>query len=107
MLGTILGEKIALYIRRHTPLVISALVLTTVSSFLRVIPAFLISPFVDKGMQIDSGPITWKIPWIEINPGSWFSWHTTELVVAKNMPQNTFLILLAFIAFSSVLLMSI
>ncbi|MBK5101894.1 MAG: hypothetical protein JJE15_13015, partial [Desulfobacteraceae bacterium] len=107
MLDFILGKDIATYVREHRGLVVIALALTAISTLFVVIPAYLLQPFVDEGMKTGSDPVSWKIPWIAFNSGSWFSWSRTELVLVKNISPNRLLILLTLIAFLSVLLKSI
>ncbi len=84
------------------PLVIWAIVLTTISSLFVVIPAYLLQPFVDQGMRGGAEVVSWKIPWIAIEPGSLFSWHRTELVLMESVSPNRLLIILTVIAFVSV-----
>ena len=54
MLDYILGKEIAFYIKAHRGLVICALVLTAFSSLFVVIPAYLLQPFIDEGMNLGS-----------------------------------------------------
>jgi subfamily B ATP-binding cassette protein MsbA len=107
MIDFILGKDIATYVREQRGLVVLALALTAISTLFVVIPAYLLQPFVDEGMKTGSDPVSWKIPWIAFNSGSWLSWSRTELVLVKNISPNLLLILLTFIAFLSVLLKSI
>jgi len=107
MLDFILGKEIAFYVKQHKRLVFIAIVLTSVSSFFALIPAYLVKPFVDQGMKIGTSPVTWKIPWIVLNFGNGFSWHVTEIVLVENVAPNTLLIILTLIAALSVLLRSI
>ncbi len=107
MLSRILGEKIAFYVRRHTPLVIAAVVLTTLSSFLKLIPTYLIKPFVNIGMKMTSELVTWTIPWIAFDSGTWLSWHATKLVVVESISRSSFLILIGLIIFISGFIMAI
>ncbi len=58
-------------------------------------------------MKTGSDPVSWKIPWMDFGSGSIFSWHRTELVVVKDISPNLLLLLLACIAFVSVLCKSI
>jgi len=107
MLDFILGKDISSYVTRHRGLVVCSLVLTAVSSLFTVVPVFLLQPFVDEGMRMGTEPVTWEIPWIAFDPGSWLSWHRTELVVVKSISPNNLLILLSFVAFLSVVMKSI
>lgn len=107
MIDFILGKDIATYVRAQRGLVVLALVLTAISTLFVVIPAYLLQPFVDEGMKTGSDPVSWKIPWIAFNSGSWSSWSKTELVLVENISPNRLLILLTLIAFFSVLLKSI
>ncbi len=107
MLNFILGKEIAKYVRRHKALVFISMVLTAVSSLFVVVPAYLLQPFVDQGMLTGNDPVSWKIPWIALDPGSWFSWHKTELVIVESITPNNLLILLSAVAFVSILFKSI
>ena len=107
MLDFILGKDIASYVIRHRGLVVCSLVLTAVSSLFTVVPVLLLQPFVDEGMRMGTEPVTWEIPWIAFDPGSWLSWHRTKLIVAKNISPNNLLILLSFVAFLSIVMKSI
>ena len=107
MLNFILGEAIASYVREHRALVAIAIVLTAISAIFVVIPAYLLQPFVDEGMRMGSEPVSWKIPWIELEPGSWFSWNRTERVLVENVSPNRLLMLLTAIAFLAILLRSL
>ncbi len=107
MLDLILGKEIASYVKRHRALVICALALTALSSIFVVIPAYLLQPFVDQGMASGTGPVTWKIPWIAFDGGSWLSWHRTERVLVENVSTNRLLLLLMLVAFVSVLCKSV
>ncbi|MFH1241121.1 MAG: ABC transporter ATP-binding protein [Pseudomonadota bacterium] len=107
MLDFILGKDIASYVKRHRGLVICSLVLTGISALFVVVPAYLLQPFVDEGMKTGSDPVTWKIPWIAFDSGSWFSWHRTELVVVEGVSPNSLLGLLTLVAFFSVVIKSI
>jgi subfamily B ATP-binding cassette protein MsbA len=107
MLDFLLGKDIARYIRRHRGMVFCALLLTAVSSFFVVIPAYLLQPFVDEGMKLGSDPVSWKVPWITWDSGNVFSLHRTERVIVENISPNALLILLTIVAFVSILLKSI
>ena len=107
MLDFILGKDIATYVREQRGLVVIALALTAISTLFVVIPAYLLQPFVDEGMKTGSELVSWKIPWITFDSGSWFSWSRTEVVLVENISPNRLLILLTLIAFLSVLLKSI
>ncbi len=107
MLDFILGKDIASYVKRHRRLVVLSLVLTAISALFVVVPAYLLQPFVDEGMKTGSDPVTWKIPWIAFDSGSWFSWHRTDLVIVEGVSPNRLLILLTLVAFFSVVIKSI
>jgi subfamily B ATP-binding cassette protein MsbA len=107
MIDYLLGKEIASYVKRHKWLVICALVLTALSSLLVVIPAYLLQPFVDEGMKSGSDPVTWKIPWIAFEPGSWFSWHRTERVLVQDVAPNVLLLILTLVGLAAVMLKSI
>lgn len=107
MLKLVLGKDIASYVGRHRALVVCALVLTAISSLFVVVPAYLLKPFVDEGMKVGSDPVAWKIPWISFDPGSWLSWHQTELVLVDGISPNSLLMLLTLVAFVAVLFKSI
>lgn len=107
MLDFILGKDLARYVKKHRGLVIVALLLTALASLFVVIPAYLLQPFVDEGMQGGTEPVSWKIPWVTFSSGSWTSWERTERVLVENISPNRLLILLTFIAFISVLIKSI
>lgn len=107
MLRTILGKDIAPYVRSHHRLLISALALTALASIFVLIPAYLLKPFVDEGMKMTSEPVSWKIPWLAFEPGSWTSWGVTEKTIVENVSPNRLLVILTGIAFISVFLKSI
>ncbi len=107
MIDWILGKEIGKYVRQHRALVYCAIFLTALSSLFVVIPAYLLQPFVDQGMKTGADPVSWKIPWIQLDPGSWLSWHKTELTLIDNISPNELLVLLSLIAFGSVVLKSI
>ena len=107
MLDTILGKDIASYVRGHRALVICALVLAAISSLFVVVPVYLLQPFVDEGMKTGSDPVSWKIPWIAFQSGSWFSWQRTELVLIKSISPNRLLVLLTLVAFVSIFFKSV
>jgi len=107
VLHWILGKEIRQHVTLHYPLVIWAIVLTAISSLFVVIPAYLLKPFVDQGMSSSAELVSWKIPWIAIEPGSFFSWRLTELVLLENVSPNELLIYLTLIAFVSVFFKSL
>jgi len=107
MLNFILGKDIAAYVRRHRALVFCAIALTAVSSLFMVVPAYLLQPFVDEGMKTGTDPVIWKIPWLEFQEGSWFSWHKTEKVLVEGISPNHLLVILTIVAFLSVFFKSI
>ncbi len=102
MLDRILGREIAAYVRRHRGLLVTAVVLTAVSSLFVVIPAYLLQPFVDQGMQIGDEPVSWRIPWLARTPGSWLSWQKTDLLVVEQISPNHLLVILSLVAFLAV-----
>ncbi|MFH1124327.1 MAG: ABC transporter ATP-binding protein [Pseudomonadota bacterium] len=106
MLGRILGEDLALYVRAHRGLLIVSLALTALSAFFVVVPAYLLQPFIDEGMKAGTDPATWKIPWIVIRWEEGLSWHRTERVLVGGISSNRLLILLTLVAFLSILLKS-
>jgi len=107
MVNWILGKEIGRYVNQHKTLVFCAIFLTALSSLFVVIPAYLLQPFVDQGMKTGTDPVSWKIPWIQLEPGSWFSLHKTELILVEHISPNELLVLLSLIAFGSVVFKSI
>ncbi|MBN1849840.1 MAG: ABC transporter ATP-binding protein [Deltaproteobacteria bacterium] len=107
MLDRILGKDIAHYVMDHRALLICAIILSTISAFFLVVPAYLLPPFADEAMKNASEPTAFKIPWIAFESGSLFSWHRTELVLIDNISPDRLLILLSTIAFFSILFKSI
>jgi subfamily B ATP-binding cassette protein MsbA len=107
MFKSLLGERIARYARVHRRLIVWALILSLFSSLFVVIPAYLLQPFVDKGMGMGAGPVTWKIPWISFGQQGLFSWHRTERVLLENVSSNHLLVVLTLVAFVAVLLNSV
>ncbi len=107
MLDRIIGKEIASYIKRHRGMVICALVLMAISSLFVVVPAFLLQPFIDEGMKTGTSPVAWKIPWIHLDSGSWFSWKRTELTIVDGITPNRLLGLLTLVAFVAVFIRSI
>ena len=107
MLEFILGKDIAKYVKRHKALMFISMGLTAISSFFVVVPAYLLQPFVDKGMKLGNEPVNWKIPWIAHDPSSWLSWHKTQITIVENITPNQLLILLSVIAFTAVLLKAV
>jgi len=106
MLGRILGEDLALYVRAHRGLLIVSLALTALSAFFVVVPAYLLQPFIDEGMKAGTDPATWKIPWVVIRWEEGLSWHRTERVLVGGISSNRLLIFLTLIAFLSILFKS-
>ncbi|EFK09954.1 ABC transporter, ATP-binding protein [delta proteobacterium NaphS2] len=107
MFNLILGEDIAAYLKRHRGMVICALVLMAVSSLFILVPAYLLQPFIDEGMKTGSSPVTWKIPWLEFDAGSWFPWKRTELTIVEGITPNRLLTLLTLVAAAAVFIKSI
>jgi len=107
MFTIILGKDIAAYLRRHRGMVICSLVLMAVSSLFVVVPAYLLQPFIDEGMKTGSSPVAWKIPWLQFDAGSWFSWKRTELTIVERITPNRLLALLTLVAVAAVFIKSI
>jgi ATP-binding cassette, subfamily B, bacterial MsbA len=107
MIDFVLGKEIAVYVRRHRGMVICALVLMAVSSLFVVVPAYLLQPFIDEGMKTGSAPVAWKIPWIQPQAGSWFSWERTQLTIVEGITPNRLLALLTLVAFVAVFIKSV
>jgi ATP-binding cassette, subfamily B, bacterial MsbA len=107
MIDFILGPDIGGYVKRHKGLMITAILLTALSSLFVVVPAYLLQPFVDEGMKAGTAPVSWKIPWIAFEAGSWLSWHRIELVIVDQISPNRLLFLLTLVAFVSVVCKSI
>jgi subfamily B ATP-binding cassette protein MsbA len=107
MLKFVLGEEISSYVRPYRKLVFIALFLGALSSIFVLAPAYLLEPFVDKAMNTGTDPVTWEIPWITFDEGSWSSWHRENIVVVENVSPNKLLILLGFLAFFFVICKSI
>jgi len=107
MLDFILGKEITAYVRRHRGMVICSLVLMAISSVFVVVPAYLLQPFVDEGMKTGSAPVAWKIPWIQFDAGSWFSFKRTELSIVEGITPNRLLAILTLVAFVAVFIKSI
>jgi len=107
MLNFILGKEIASYVRLHRGMVVCALILTAISTFFIVIPAYLLQPFIDEGMKSGSDPVSWKIPWIVFDSDSWLSWHRTERVIVEKITPNSLLVILTLVTFASVVCKSI
>jgi subfamily B ATP-binding cassette protein MsbA len=106
MFKSLLGDQIVRYAKAHRWLIVWSLILSLLSSLFVVIPAYLLQPFVDKGMEMGSGPVTWKIPWISLGQEGFFSWHRTKLVLLDNVSPNRLLVVLTLVAFAAVLLNS-
>ncbi|RLB76128.1 MAG: ABC transporter ATP-binding protein, partial [Deltaproteobacteria bacterium] len=104
MLEFMLGKDIAGYVRRHKTLMFVSMGLTAISSLFVVIPAYLLQPFVDKGMKLGNEPVSWQIPWIGHDPASWLSWHKTQITIVDSITPNQLLVLLSVIAFAAVFL---
>lgn len=107
MLGWILGDDIAVYVRAHRGLVLCSLLLTAISALFVVVPAYLLQPFVDEGMKTGSDPVSWKIPWLVLFDKSGLSWSRTERVLIEAIAPDRLLLILTLIAFISVLLKSL
>lgn len=107
MLDRILGKDVAFYVKSHKGLVAIAILLTAVSSLFVVIPAYLLQPFIDEGMKMGHEPTNWAIPWLSLEPGSFFKWHRTDMILIKGISPNRLLVVLTLIAFFSVLFRSI
>jgi subfamily B ATP-binding cassette protein MsbA len=103
MLERILGKDIAFYVKGHRGFLICAIILAVISTIFVLVPALLLKPFVDEGMKTGSDPVSWKMLWMDFGSGSISSWRRTELVLVKDISPNLLLLLLACIAFVSVL----
>jgi len=97
LLEKILGKEIAFYIKAHRGLVIISIVLAGAAAILSVVPILLVQPFVDDAMKTGVETSSFSLP-----IGS-----QTEWVLVDNISPNRLLILLASLAFISVLLKSI
>jgi subfamily B ATP-binding cassette protein MsbA len=107
MLKFVLGEEISSYVRPYRKLVLISLLLGALASIFVLAPAYLLEPFVDQAMSTGTDPVTWKIPWITFDQGSWTSWHRTDIVVVENISPNKLLIVLGFLALFFVICKSI
>jgi len=107
MLNYILGKDLARYVKAHRGLLICSFVLTGLSALFVVIPVYLIQPFIDEGMKSGTDPVTWKIPWVALHFEGGFSWNRTEVVLLDGVSPNQLVIVLAFIAFLSMLIKSV
>lgn len=107
MLDFIIGKEIAAYVRRHRGMVVTALILMAISSLFVVVPAYILQPFIDEGMKTGSMPVAWKIPWVQLEPGTWFSFKRTELTVVEGITPNRLLVLLTLVAFVAVFCRSV
>ncbi len=107
MLEALLGKEITFYVKQHIGKVILSMILAAVASLFVVLPAALLQPFVDEGMQVGNDPVCWKIPWIALEPGSWLSWRGTDLVLIDNITPNRLLIILSILIFLSVVCKSV
>jgi len=105
MLDKILGKDIATYVKANRGLIILAIVLSALSSLFIVVPAYLLKPLFDEGMNRASDPVNWTIPWLTYQFP--LSFKKTELTIVEAISPNRLLILLAGIAFISVIFKSI
>jgi len=105
MLDKILGKDIATYVKANRGLIILAIVLSALSSLFIVVPAYLLKPLFDEGMNRASDPVNWTIPWLTYHFP--LSFKKTELTIVEAISPNRLLILLAGIAFISVIFKSI
>ena len=105
MLDKILGKDIATYVKAHRGLILLAIILSVMSSLFILIPAYLLKPLVDEGMKRASDPVNWTIPWLTFHYP--LSFKKTELTIVEGISPNHLLILLAGIAFISVIFKSI
>jgi len=106
MIDRIFGRDIAPYIRSHRGLIIVAVVLSALSALFVLVPAYLLEPLVDEGMKGGTALVEWRIPWFEITLIP-FSAQKTELTLVRGITPNHLLVLLALIAFLSVVFKSI
>jgi len=106
MLNYILGKDLAHYVKAHRGLLICSLALTALAALFVVIPLYLIQPFIDEGMKTGTDPVTWKIPWVTFHKEGGFSWNRTEVVLLDGVSPNHLIVVLASIAFLSMLIKS-
>ncbi len=106
MIDRIFGRDIAPYIRGHRGLIIVAVVLSALSALFVVVPAYLLEPLVDEGMKGGSALVEWRIPWFQITLFP-FSAQKTDLTLVRGITSNHLLVVLALIAFLSVVFKSI
>lgn len=107
MFDSILGKDLARYVRTHRGLFVCSVVLTAVSAFFVVIPAYLLQPFIDEGMKGGADPATWKIPWVTVSVHGGFSWEKTEITLIQSISPNLLLLILGLVAFVAIALKSI
>jgi ATP-binding cassette, subfamily B, bacterial MsbA len=107
MLDFILGKDLARYVKAHRGLLICSLVLTGFSALFVVIPLYLIQPFIDEGMKTGTDPVTWKIPWLSLQFEGGFSWTRTDVVLLDGVSPNHLVVVLASIAFLSMMVKSV
>ena len=107
MLGYLLGKDLAHYVKAHRALLICSLALTGLSALFVVVPVYLIQPFIDEGMKTGTDPVTWKIPWVALHLEGGFSWNRTEVVLLEGVSPNRLVVILASIAFVSMLIKSV
>jgi ATP-binding cassette, subfamily B, bacterial MsbA len=106
MLERILGKDLAYYVKAHQGLLLCSLGFTVISAVFYVIPAYILQPFIDEGMKRGTDPAAWKIPWVALSFEGGFSWKRTELIIIENISANRLLVILAFLAFFSMLIRS-
>ena len=106
MFDRIFGHDIATYIRGHRGLIIVAVVLSALSALFVLVPAYLVEPLVDEGMKSGTALVEWRIPWFRFTLFP-FSAEKTELTLVRGITPNYLLVVLAFIAFLSVVFKSI
>jgi len=97
ILDKVLGKEIAFYVKAHRSLVFISILFAAVSAILTVVPILLVQPLIDEAMKVGVEPTSLSLP----------VWRGTELVLVDEISPNRLLILLASLAFISVLLKSI
>ena len=103
MIERILGKDIYRYIKAYKGLIFLSILLTAFASVSVVVPAYLLKPFIDKGMISDEDKVSWKIPWIELSLKDEISISKSEKTIVDNISPNLLLIIITIIAFLSVL----
>ena len=103
MIEKILGKDIYRYIKAYKGLIFLSLLLTAFASVSVVVPAYLLKPFIDKGMISEEDKVSWKIPWIELSLEDGISISKSQKTIVDNISPDLLLIIITIIAFLSVL----